>query len=498
MDRHMIVYRGSLKSCNYHCSYCPFSKHGFSGQELEKDRHQWLSFVQNYLQQADILGLTAMMVAPYGEALIHPWYWEGMAQISALPQTEAVGAQTNLGFELKESLNRYKKAGGKPEKVRLWATFHPEMTSVQQFARRCKMLRSEGILVSAGAVGVPDHLELLQELRKRLPEEVYFWINKMDGLGRPYTKEEQQSFMDLDPYFYRECMPMPADVAQCQDRRFVEGDGKMRLCNLAAAVEMDWKKKGHLKKDCLHKMCSRKRCSCYLAYGGRKNLMNEALFGPYPLFRIPRRPKAAFFDIEGTLIPNQNAGQNPEQISEQISKEIRLGLEVLAKEGTKLFFATTLPYEKALKYCRSIRGLFCGGVFSGGAHVVWEQDACRTEYFYDLDEACALFLEQLMQKFHFRLLTYKHQSKCYKITLLRPHHRPWEQAEAEEIISMLPVLYKGKVRTILEGHCLQIVAAGADKASGVRRICKWLKISEKEAFAAGDSAEDARMIALCE
>ena len=62
MDRPMILYRGSLKSCNYHCSYCPFSKHPVSERELEKDRGQWLSFIRTLEEKHWDVG--ALMVVP--------------------------------------------------------------------------------------------------------------------------------------------------------------------------------------------------------------------------------------------------------------------------------------------------------------------------------------------------------------------------------------------------------------------------------------------------
>ena len=98
MDSHMILYRGSLKSCNYHCSYCPFSKKPLSEKELGKDREQWKAFVETFQAHGRRMRIGALMVVPYGEALIHSWYWEGLARISALPWIEAVGAQTNFSF----------------------------------------------------------------------------------------------------------------------------------------------------------------------------------------------------------------------------------------------------------------------------------------------------------------------------------------------------------------------------------------------------------------
>ena len=73
MDRRTILYRGSLKSCNYHCGYCPFSKHRCSERELEKDRTHWFRFCESLNERAEALNIRALMVVPYGEALIHPW-----------------------------------------------------------------------------------------------------------------------------------------------------------------------------------------------------------------------------------------------------------------------------------------------------------------------------------------------------------------------------------------------------------------------------------------
>lgn len=462
---HMMLYRGSLKSCNYDCSYCPFSKHSAGEEELAQDRDQWLSFVQDYRTRSERLGIRALMLTPYGEALIHPWYWEGLAQISALPWTEAVGAQTNLSFAAAKQLELFEANGGILEKLRLWATFHPQMTTVTAFAGVCGQLAAKGIRMCAGAVGVPEHIELFRQLRKELPQEIYLWVNRMDGLGRPYTEQEVRAFSDIDPYFYRELVWHPANAAECEGRYFVEAGKGMRLCNLSMGVS-----------------CKRKRCSCYLAYGGRKQLVNDLLFGPWPLFRIPRRPRAAFLDIEGTLLPMQ--------------AELFQALEVLAvRERTLLFFATTLPFAEAARRCRGFWHLFAGGVFAGGAHMLVKETASteRRECFHLLPEGCVLYLEQLCRMFFCRMLAYRNGAgDCYKITLLRTRRRPWDCFEAEKLMKRLPQEYQ--LRYMIEGHCMQLVAAGADKETGVKKICGWLGLLPKECFAAGDSSEDAGMV----
>lgn len=502
----MVLYRGILKSCNYSCSYCPFSKHGMREGELEKDKKEWFSFVDRFASQGEQAGFHAMMLTPYGEALIHPWYWQGLAQLSVLPWVDAVGGQTNLSFPVDAFLELFRKEQGVLSKLRLWATFHPQMTTVGQFVGTCRQLAAQGVCLCAGAVGAPEHMALLQQLRQELPQEVYLWINRMDGLGRDYTEGEKQMFSDIDPYFYRELLPHPADASQCRQRLFAEGDGRLRLCNLSPA----WKAQtlSGLGQDNDQKRCGRRRCSCYLAYGGRSSLVNQMLFGPWPLFRIPRRPKAVFLDIEGTLLPSGRGSGTGSPAACEVAAEVRAALEVLAeREKAFLFFATTLPYEDARRRCRSIWHLFSGGVFAGGGHIIIEEthfvkspaDAQRVkkEWYAAVPEACLPDLEKIKQKMHARMLVYRSsQGTCYKVTLLHAPQRPWSSHEAGEVMGCLPDLVKKQVRCLTEGHCMQIVAAEANKTTGVRKICGFLSIPLEEIYAAGDSAEDAGMIKL--
>ncbi|MDE7313698.1 MAG: STM4011 family radical SAM protein [Eubacterium sp.] len=492
----IALYRGSLKSCNYRCSYCPFSKHGAARNELAKDREQWFSFVDQYIERAQELEICGVMVTPYGEALVHPWYWEGLARISALSWTQAAGAQTNLSFSLEKSLELFVKNNGKINKLRLWATFHPEMTTVTEFANTCSQLMQAGVTLCAGAVGVPKHAGLLRQLRMALPKDIYLWVNRMDGLGRVYTKEEIRLFCEIDPYFYRELQPHPADAAQCRGRLFAEGDGRVRLCNLSPA-----KKAEPFSPKALPLPCRRKRCSCYLAYGGRSRLVNQMLFGSFPLFRIPRRPKAVFLDIEGTLLPSY--GRNGLTAKQrEVSGEVKKALEVLAeREGTLLFFATTLPYADAKKRCGTIWHLFSGGVFAAGAQVLFcgGQGLQRREFFHSLDEEkeMAGHFKPLLHKYHARMLVYRENGgRCYKITLLKARHMPWSAQEAAQAAGLLPDRLRNRVRFLVEGHCMQVVAAEAGKAAGARRICGWLGIGVHEIFAAGDAKEDEELIGL--
>ncbi len=500
MSRNMMVYRGSLKSCNYQCSYCPFSKHRASEKEYAKDKEQWFHFVKTFEERAEELHMHALMVAPYGEALIHPWYWEGFARLSALPQTDAVGAQTNLSFSVHKALEDYVREDGMQRKLRLWATFHPEMTSVEDFTEKCRQICSEGIAICAGAVGVPKNLPLIRLLRRELPEEIYLWVNRMDGMKRAYTPEERNAFLEIDPYFERELLPVPADGAKCHGRLFAEGDGRLHICNISPPIEYkwdEWEYSSHL-YPVSSSGCRRRLCSCYLAYGGRKDLMNQVLFGTYPLFRIPRRPKAVFLDIEGTLVPGTGSRRKRNGLLKaEIPKTVLAGLQGLFQEKSVLLFATTLPYEDAIKRCGRAGLLFSGGIFSGGAHLLLVQNGTKREFFYFLEESVLPELEKEKEQFHYRIIVYRKNGQAYKITLLRPLKIPWNRQEAEELAAALPALRGNGVRYFIEEHCLQIVASEATKEKGVRTLCRWLGVPPEETAAAGDSPEDQGMLKLC-
>lgn len=487
MNRSVVLYRGSLKSCNYGCSYCPFSKHRMSERELEEDRRSWLRFVDSLVGERPRREYGALMVAPYGEALIHPWYPEGLGRVSSAEWMDAVGAQTNLSFSLRDFLERFCQSGGRLEKMRLWATFHPEMTGAEEFADRCRRAREAGISLCAGGVGVPENIGELKKLRKLLPEEIYLWVNKMDGLRRRYTETEKAELLEVDPWFWRELLPVAAEPGKCGNRVFVESDGRQRICNIGQVLGESWygpdgEEKGESGPE---QSCGRRQCSCYLAYGGREDWRNRIIFGAYPIFRIPRRLKAVFLDIDGTLISDRGG---------EIDESTLFMLQTLLQEKTMLFFATTLPCEDARRRCKKIWHLFDGGIFAGGAHVLLRGKGRQEEYFYRIREDYVSRLEALKKEYGFRVLAYGKGKGLYKLTLLRPAARPWSREEEERLRLSLEPEGEGEIRWIRESNCLQMVAAQAGKGAGVRMICRWLGISFQEAAAAGDSEEDRAMM----
>lgn len=507
LEGRTVLYRGSLKSCNYRCSYCPFSKHPRSERELLKDREQWMRFWPSLLERAGNLGIRALMVVPYGEALIHPWYWQGLGRLAESGYIDAVGAQTNLSFSVESALEMYERAGGDFGKLRLWATFHPEMTTVEKFAETCRQIHERGILLCAGAVGAVENRQVITELRERLPGEIYLWINRMDGLGRRYTREETEAFEAVDAYFGRELEWVSASCDACRDRLFAEGDGRLRRCVISRPLTGNWydvrenqfaegRQEGEGSGS-----CGRKICSCYLAYGGRGDMMNRILFGPYPLFRIPRRPKAVFLDIDGFLIPGGET---------HVSGRMEADVRALAMGGSRLFFATSLPLREAKRKCREIWELFGGGVFACGAHTVLEGEMGEREVFLALEKGLDEMVGRQQKRYGCRMTVYRDGDSVYKITLVRPKHMGWKEEETKEVGDMCrqwavsrPAAEAGekekgdRVRCFAEENCLEIVSSKASKARGVKRICGWLGISPREAAAGGDSPEDAEMTEMC-
>lgn len=281
-------YRGSLKSCNYNCSYCPFSKNpSVSSEKLKRDEKDLVRFTDRILKFCE--EHFAVMITPYGEALIHSYYIREMARLSLSPYVDFVGCQSNFSFSVSEILKMYEMCGGIMEKLRLWGTFHPEMILTEDFAEKCRRLYESRVSFSVGAVGIPEKIDEIRKLRELLPEGTYLWINRMEGLKRAYTDSEIKAFLKIDPYFFMELSENKSNKSACLDSVFVDADGTMKHCclsgsefgNLYEDDTEDYKSEGVLKNP-----CTRKRCSCFLAYCTQKKPELSAM-GKYPMFRIP-------------------------------------------------------------------------------------------------------------------------------------------------------------------------------------------------------------------
>ena len=483
MFKNTILYRGSLKSCNYHCSYCPFSKHKISDRELEKDRACWTAFCESVKKRVTAFSIGAVFVTPYGEALIHRWYWEGLACLSRLDGIDKVGVQTNASFAVENFLKIFTDLGGKVDKLCIWATFHPEMTDIDSFILQCNRLLEKGVHLSVGAVGVPENIEIIKKLRDKLPKNIYLWMNKMDGLKRKYTIDELNTFIKIDPLFINELNYAKALASMCKNRCFVEADGQIHSCNISNIKPVNWYE--GTKEDIFNPLCCNKRCSCYLAYSGRTDFYSKNFFGKYPIFRIPKKTKAIFFDLDGTLLDEGSKnGLSP--------KTYQYLMEL--KHDFLLFYATSMPREEVIKRLKGAIHLFQGGVLASGAYLYLNDKTGLKSNYYPIKINDLINLRQFLKKVKARFQFYEINGIIYKITLIKNVHFTWSDEEC----ALIKAFFKeSECRLFIENHCLQIVAKDRNKGTGILEICTWLGISAKDVLSVGNDKEDIAMENVC-
>ncbi|MEY5966124.1 hypothetical protein WJD70_23690, partial [Salmonella enterica subsp. enterica serovar Corvallis] len=146
-DIHTLFYRGYLKSCNYHCGYCPFHKHARNDKKRDE------AALWRMVDHLPLLGTPLnVMITPYGEALRLRYYMAALAEISRYPHVQAVGIQTNASFSLMSLLESFRAGGGDISKLRLWCSFHPSQITAERFLQQCLALSAAGITWCAGAV----------------------------------------------------------------------------------------------------------------------------------------------------------------------------------------------------------------------------------------------------------------------------------------------------------------------------------------------------------
>jgi len=473
-------YRGSLKSCNYSCSYCPFSKKKGSAGELRRDKAAWFRFVEHMNGREDFGG--ALQIVPYGEALIHPYYWEGLAALSRNPRLDAVGAQSNFSFPVEQMLTRYRERGGNTDKLRLWGTFHPEMTAAEEFVRQCRFLWKWNVAFCVGIVGNPDNLSEIRRLRQAISSSVYVWINKMDGLGRSYTPAEKDAFLEIDPYFEMELAHHRADAAKCTDSRFVEADGRMRRCCLDSRSMGDfysWGSGAEIASSPQRTVCTRKDCSCYLAYCNQKE-RTLLFFQPYPAFRIPAYPRAVFFDVDGTLIP-----EGHKKIPEKTARSLRH-----LAEHSAIYLATSRPYETARRGLKAVWDVIDGGTFGGGGRrMIWRQGSL--DEITPMDTDWLPRAESLEKRAGFRVHQYKKEGRIYKVTLVYRRGKLPKNVTQQFLENFAHDLgIPDSCQLLWEEPCLQITAKGTGKREGILHICREMGYQREEVAVFDDRAEN--------
>lgn len=277
-----ILYRGSLASCNYGCSYCPFAKRRHSDQEMREDGEALARFVDWTARQAGLHTLK-IQFTPWGEALIHRAYQQALVTLSHMPHIRRAVIQTNLSCSLGWA------AVADPERLALWCTYHPEQVEREAFLRRCAELRRLGIRHSVGMVGVKENLAEIEAIRRHLPPETYVWANAYKHGTDYYSPEQLGRISAVDPLFHYSLTRHVSLGKPClagQTVFSVDGNGEMRRCHfipdrIGNIYHENWA------SALLPRTCSNAKCTCHIGYVHMPHLGLRDLFGEGVLERIP-------------------------------------------------------------------------------------------------------------------------------------------------------------------------------------------------------------------
>jgi len=221
-----ILYRGPLSSCNYACTYCPFAKTSNTAAELRDDEQKLTRFVDWVAKQTD--REIGILITPWGEAAIHPYYQKAIARLSHLPHVYRIAIQTNLSGKLAWLNDCDLKTAA------LWTTFHPTQTTLSDFLARCQKLDKIGARYSVGVVGFTDQIDLFRDLRRQLNPNIYLWANAYKDVDNYYTENDLQAFEALDPNFRTNTIRHPSLGLPCnagQSKFSIDGDGNTFSCH---------------------------------------------------------------------------------------------------------------------------------------------------------------------------------------------------------------------------------------------------------------------------
>jgi len=262
-----IKYRGVLSGCNYDCHYCPFAKRVDERETLARDASDLNRFVNWIESRPD--GDFRILFTPWGEALIRKAYQSALGRLSHMPQVSRVSIQTNLSCRLGggDEINK--------ESASLWCTYHPQEVTADKFLSQCAKLDQAEMAYCVGTVGTKDAFTAISELRDKLPDHIYLWINAYKDEGDGYYTSSEIAFLkNIDPNFEINLTNHPSFGRVCDaGERVVSIDGKgdLRRCHFIPEVI------GNIYDETFEnalrqRPCSQKTCDCHIGYSSIPDL----------------------------------------------------------------------------------------------------------------------------------------------------------------------------------------------------------------------------------
>src|SRR5262249_33469596 len=160
---------------------CPFAKTRNTREELREDAAKLERFVGWVEGRRESIGV---LFTPWGEALHHRAYQQAITRLSHFPNVRKVAIQTNLSAEL-EWLSQTRR-----ERVALWTTYQPTQVTRRRFREQSARLDALGVAHSVGVVGLREHFEEIEALRRELDARTYLWVNAYKREPGYYTAGE--------------------------------------------------------------------------------------------------------------------------------------------------------------------------------------------------------------------------------------------------------------------------------------------------------------------
>lgn len=285
----MVLFRTRLEWCNYTCHYCPWNANEI---RVESDAFRDDEARLNRIIER-VAGLSQrpveFFITPKAEYLVLPYWRDAVRRLSALPHVRRVTVQTNLAWDVASFLPAVDV-----NKLALWTTYHP--TEVDAFGLEAlhvkwEALRSAGVRFSVGIVGTRDNLDAMDALRRRLPPDVYLWVNAYKREGAYYTSHERQRIRTIDPYFDLNDQIFPSLGQPCtagSHAVYLDDEGDLRRCFFVGKVI------GNLFRDGWQTLpaptsCPIATCHCYVGHMHVVELDFRAVYGDNLAVRIPRR-----------------------------------------------------------------------------------------------------------------------------------------------------------------------------------------------------------------
>lgn len=275
-----VLYRGPLSSCNYGCDYCPFAKQVDSRAQLADDARALERFVDWVRARK---APTSVLFTPWGEALIRRPYRAALISLTNVEHVERAAIQTNLSGDIAWT------RACVPGKLGIWATFHPDWADLDAFVAKVSTLHERGIQVSAGVVGMHEHMRAIERLRAHLPHDVYLWVNAYKRVSDYYSVEDIARLERIDGLFSINNRYHPSRGRRCRTGDTViavDGAGDARRCHFIDVVIGNIYESGF--DDRLYaRACTRDTCGCFIGYVHLEDLQLDNLFGPGVLERVP-------------------------------------------------------------------------------------------------------------------------------------------------------------------------------------------------------------------